>query len=72
MAFRHRYADNLLKPCTGIARLKRWKRANRFDLDPPIEVLAVLLKEQESAKDKLAVQRSHVDELLNTRTEVEA
>ncbi|KAF3043978.1 hypothetical protein E8E12_003637 [Didymella heteroderae] len=59
-------------PCTGIARLKRWKRANRFDLDPPIEVLAVLLKEQESAKDKLAVQRSHVDELLNTRTEVEA
>ncbi|KAF2631200.1 hypothetical protein BU25DRAFT_407731 [Macroventuria anomochaeta] len=59
-------------PCTGIARLKRWKRANRFELDPPIEVLAVLLKEQESAKDKLAVQRSHVDELLNTRTEVEA
>ena len=41
-------------------------------LDPPIEVLAVLLKEQESASDKLAVQRSHVDELLNTRTEVEA
>ncbi|KAJ4332807.1 hypothetical protein N0V87_008092 [Didymella glomerata] len=58
-------------PCTGIARLKRWKRANRFDLDPPLEVLAVLLKEQESAKDKLAGQRSHVDELLNTRTEVE-
>ncbi|KAF1928139.1 uncharacterized protein M421DRAFT_421319 [Didymella exigua CBS 183.55] len=59
-------------PCTGIARLKRWKRANRFDLDPPIEVLAVLLKEQEGVKDKLAVQRSHVDELLNARTEVEA
>ncbi|KAF1362788.1 hypothetical protein EJ07DRAFT_174329 [Lizonia empirigonia] len=58
--------------CTGIARLKRWKRAKRFELDPPIEVLAVLLKEQESARDKLAVQRSHVDELLNTRTEVEA
>lgn len=68
----YRYTDSFLKPCTGIARIKRWKRANRFDLDPPIEVLAVLLKEQESAKDKLAVQRSHVDELLNTRTEVEA
>ncbi|OSS45008.1 hypothetical protein B5807_09361 [Epicoccum nigrum] len=59
-------------PCTGIARLKRWKRAQRMELDPPIEVLAVLLKEQESVRDKLAVQRSHVDELLNTRTEVEA
>lgn len=43
-----------------------------MELDPPIEVLAVLLKEQEGAKDKLAIQRSHVDELLNTRTEIEA
>ena len=60
------------QPCTGIARLKRWKRAQRFELNPPIEVLAVLLKEQESDDDKLAVQRSHVDELLNIRTEVEA
>jgi DNA polymerase delta subunit 4 len=34
-------------------------------------VLAVLLKEQEG-KDKLAVQRSHVDELLNARTEPES
>ncbi|KAJ4989130.1 DNA polymerase delta [Stagonosporopsis vannaccii] len=59
-------------PCTGIARLKRWKRAYRLELDPPIEVLAVLLKEQESARDKLSFQRSHVDELLNTRTEIEA
>ncbi|KAJ8108833.1 hypothetical protein OPT61_g7896 [Boeremia exigua] len=58
-------------PCTGIARLKRWKRAHRLELDPPIEVLAVLLKEQETATDRLTVQRSHVDELLNTRTEIE-
>ncbi|KAJ4368274.1 hypothetical protein N0V83_006630 [Neocucurbitaria cava] len=57
-------------PCTGIARIKRWKRAHRFDLDPPIEVLAVLLKEQK-VKDKLAVQRSHVDELLNSKAELE-
>lgn len=60
------------QPCTGIARIKRWKRAQRMELDPPMEVLAVLLKEQEDARDKLAVQRSHVDELLNTRTEIEA
>ncbi|KAF2129516.1 hypothetical protein P153DRAFT_366905 [Dothidotthia symphoricarpi CBS 119687] len=56
-------------PCTGIARLKRWKRAQRLELDPPIEVLAVLLKEQEG-KDKLTVQRSHVDELLNSKAEL--
>ncbi|KAF2121474.1 DNA polymerase delta, subunit 4-domain-containing protein [Lophiotrema nucula] len=55
-------------PCTGIARLKRWKRAQRLDLDPPIEVLAVLLKEQEK-NDSVTVQRSHVDELLNSRAE---
>lgn len=53
-------------PCTGIARLKRWNRAQRLGLAPPTEVLAVLLKEQDG-KDKLTVQRSHVDELLNSR-----
>jgi len=57
-------------PCTGIARSKRWKRAYGFDLDPPIEVLAVLLKGQDG-DNKLALQRSHVDELLNTRTEID-
>ncbi|KAF1955714.1 hypothetical protein CC80DRAFT_446484 [Byssothecium circinans] len=57
-------------PCTGIARLKRWKRAHRLGLEPPIEVLAVLLKEQEG-KDKLSVQKSYVDELLNSRAENE-
>jgi DNA polymerase delta subunit 4 len=46
--------------------LKRWKRAHRLGLKPPIEILAVLLKEQEG-KDKISVQRSQVDELLNAR-----
>ncbi|PSN62170.1 hypothetical protein BS50DRAFT_578025 [Corynespora cassiicola Philippines] len=55
-------------PSTGIARLKRWKRAHRLDLNPPIEVLAVLLKEQDGS-DKLAMQRSRVDELLNSHAE---
>ncbi|KAI8942561.1 hypothetical protein NX059_000619 [Plenodomus lindquistii] len=62
-------------PCTGVARLKRWKRAQRLDLDPPLEVLAVLLKEQDkegAAKDKLAYQRSIVDELLNSKTDLDA
>ncbi|KAF2265695.1 hypothetical protein CC78DRAFT_559624 [Lojkania enalia] len=55
-------------PCTGTARLKRWKRAQRLGLTPPIEVLAVLLKEQDGS-NAIVVQRSHVDELLNSRSE---
>ncbi|KAJ4352451.1 uncharacterized protein N0V89_007799 [Didymosphaeria variabile] len=58
-------------PCVGIARLKRWKRAQRLGLEPPIEVLAVLLQEQDS-KDKISVQRSVMDEILNSRNEIEA
>ncbi|KAL1597962.1 hypothetical protein SLS60_008450 [Paraconiothyrium brasiliense] len=58
-------------PCVGIARLKRWKRAQRLGLEPPVEVLAVLLKEQDS-KDKISVQRSVMDEILNSRNEIEA
>ncbi|KAJ5674456.1 uncharacterized protein N7477_004390 [Penicillium maclennaniae] len=46
-------------PCIGIARLKRWRRANMLKLNPPIEVLAVLLKKQN------ANERAHVDELLS-------
>ncbi|OCL10357.1 hypothetical protein AOQ84DRAFT_374990 [Glonium stellatum] len=52
-------------PCIGIARMKRWKRAHKLGLNPPIEVLAVLLKEQEA--QNIASQRAHVDELMNSR-----
>ncbi|KAH7394957.1 DNA polymerase delta, subunit 4-domain-containing protein [Phaeosphaeria sp. MPI-PUGE-AT-0046c] len=58
-------------PCTGIARLKRWKRAHRLDLDPPLEVLAVLLKEMDK-DSKVELQRSQVDELLNSKVKVDA
>lgn len=34
-------------------------------LNPPIEVLAVLLKEQEA--DNVKAQRAHVDELMTSR-----
>ncbi|KAF1964584.1 hypothetical protein BU23DRAFT_561781 [Bimuria novae-zelandiae CBS 107.79] len=57
-------------PCVGIARLKRWKRAHRLGLEPPIEVLAVLLQEQDS-KDKISVQRSIMDDILNSHAEIE-
>ncbi|KAK6437768.1 hypothetical protein LTR95_006040 [Oleoguttula sp. CCFEE 5521] len=52
-------------PCIGIVRLKRWKRANVLGLNPPIEVLAVLLKEQDKGNGK--IQRAHVDELMSSR-----
>ncbi|KAH5655158.1 hypothetical protein HBI23_148330 [Parastagonospora nodorum] len=58
-------------PCTGIARLKRWKRAYRINLDPPLEVLAVLLKEMDE-DSSVALQRSQVDELLNSRVKADA
>jgi DNA polymerase delta subunit 4 len=40
-------------------------------LNPPIEVLAVLLKEMEK-DSKVELQRSQVDELLNSRVKADA
>ena len=45
--------------------MKRWKRANNLSLDPPIEILAVLLREEE--KENVRAQRAHVDELMSSR-----
>ncbi|KLU81024.1 hypothetical protein MAPG_00119, partial [Magnaporthiopsis poae ATCC 64411] len=47
-------------PCIGISRMRRWNRAERLGLRPPIEVLAVLLKEENGA-----VSRAHMDEIMN-------
>lgn len=49
----------------GIPRIKRWKRAQTLGLQPPIEVLAILLKVQDSSNIK--AQRAHMDELMGTR-----
>lgn len=51
-------------PCIGTTRLRRWQRAERLGLHPPIEALAVLLKEE--AKKNENVQRAHLDELLSS------
>ncbi|KAK1834569.1 DNA polymerase delta subunit 4 [Podospora conica] len=51
-------------PCIGITRLKRWQRAERLGLCPPIEVLAVLLKEE--AEGNKEFERAHMDELMNS------
>ncbi|KAI9790890.1 MAG: hypothetical protein M1816_004651 [Peltula sp. TS41687] len=53
----------------GIARMKRWNRANKLNLHPPLEVLAVLLREE--GKGDLKSERASVDELLSSRFVVE-
>ncbi|GAM90173.1 hypothetical protein ANO11243_082130 [Dothideomycetidae sp. 11243] len=58
-------------PCIGITREKRWWRARKLGLEPPIEVLAVLLGGLEG--EKMAVEgRAHVDLLMGNRYEVVA
>ncbi|DAA73582.1 TPA_exp: putative DNA polymerase delta subunit 4 [Trichophyton benhamiae CBS 112371] len=49
-------------PCIGIARIKRWRRAHALGLNPPIEVLAVLLKGETREK---ASEKAYIDELLS-------
>jgi len=52
-------------PAIGIARMKRWVRANKLGLNPPIEVLAVLLKEEK--KGNTRIERAYVDELMSNQ-----
>ncbi|KAI9774288.1 MAG: hypothetical protein M1840_004182 [Geoglossum simile] len=59
---RHFDISSQYGPCIGIARTKRWKRANGLRLHPPIEVLAVLLKEE--AKENTKTEVATVDELM--------
>ncbi|KAI0392739.1 hypothetical protein F5Y17DRAFT_342087 [Xylariaceae sp. FL0594] len=51
-------------PCVGIPRVKRWYRAERLGLNPPVEVLAVLM--QEEKKGTNGVERAHMDDILNS------
>merc|ERR1712187_192233 len=57
---RHFDLSSQYGPCIGIARIKRWRRANMLNLNPPLEVLAVLLKHEDDVK-----QRAHMDELMS-------
>ncbi|PTB66431.1 hypothetical protein BBK36DRAFT_162470 [Trichoderma citrinoviride] len=50
-------------PCIGITREKRWHRAERLGLNPPIEVLAVLLKEENKNNDE--IETAHIDRIMN-------
>ncbi|POS73787.1 DNA polymerase delta [Diaporthe helianthi] len=51
-------------PCIGIPRVKRWYRAEKLGLDPPIEVLAVLLKE--GGQGKKEMDRAAFDRLMES------
>ncbi|KAK3361050.1 DNA polymerase delta, subunit 4-domain-containing protein [Lasiosphaeria ovina] len=51
-------------PCIGIDRTKRWQRAEKLGLNPPIEVLAVLRKDE--SKGDAKIERAHMDEILNS------
>ncbi|KAL9000086.1 MAG: hypothetical protein Q9169_001161 [Polycauliona sp. 2 TL-2023] len=55
---RHFDLSSQYGPCIGIPRLRRWKRAQGLGLEPPIEVLAVLVKEEKG------MERAFMDGLL--------
>ncbi|KAJ4155200.1 hypothetical protein LMH87_000456 [Akanthomyces muscarius] len=50
-------------PCIGTPRMKRWQRAERLGLNPPIEVLAVLLREEN--KGNSDIETAQMDKILN-------
>lgn len=58
------------QPCIGMNRTRRWYRANKLGLSPPIEVLAVLIKER--SKENAKIERAHMDDLLNSRPKLES
>lgn len=44
--------------------MKRWQRAHRLGLNPPIEVLSVLLKEENNANKE--AETAQMDHILNS------
>ena len=62
---RHFDLSSQYGPCIGIARHKRWLRAAGLGLNPPLEVLAVLMKEE--AKEGEKVQWAYMDELMSSK-----
>ncbi|KAI0428125.1 DNA polymerase delta, subunit 4-domain-containing protein [Xylaria sp. FL1042] len=51
-------------PCVGVTRLKRWQRADKLGLNPPVEVLAVLMREEE--KGVKGIEKAYMDNILNS------
>ncbi|KAI1919940.1 hypothetical protein LOZ65_004218 [Ophidiomyces ophidiicola] len=59
---RHFDISNQYGPCVGIARIKRWHRAHKLGLNPPLEVLAVLRKEEDQGTSR---EKAYIDELMS-------
>ncbi|KIW33325.1 uncharacterized protein PV07_00182 [Cladophialophora immunda] len=64
---RHFDLSSQYGPCIGIPRLQRWRRANALGLEPPVEVLAVLLREQDHTKSQGCGKMAYIDELSGGR-----
>ncbi|KAL2438465.1 hypothetical protein ABEF94_010326 [Exophiala dermatitidis] len=64
---RHFDLSSQYGPCIGITRLDRWKRANMLGLNPPVEVLAVLLREEDDKKSQGCGKLAYIDELAGGR-----
>ncbi|KAK0512278.1 hypothetical protein JMJ35_005406 [Cladonia borealis] len=62
---RHFDLSSQYGPCIGIPRLRRWKRAEGLGLKPPIEVLAVLVREE--GKGNKGAEKAFMDGLLASR-----
>jgi DNA polymerase delta subunit 4 len=60
---RHFDLSSQYGPCIGITRLTRWKRANMLGLEPPVEVLAVLLREEDKKTSQGCGKLAYIDEL---------
>ncbi|PNS16064.1 hypothetical protein CAC42_4465 [Sphaceloma murrayae] len=57
-------------PCIGISRLARWRRARKLGLEPPVEVLGVLLGVLDGDKAERKGEeggRAYVDLLMGSR-----
>ncbi|KAL8641501.1 MAG: hypothetical protein Q9228_001691 [Teloschistes exilis] len=59
---RHFDLSSQYGPCIGLSRTRRWKRAEGLGLEPPIEVLAVLIKEEGGGKK--GMDKAFMDGLL--------
>jgi DNA polymerase delta subunit 4 len=47
-----------------MTRLRRWQRAERLGLNPPIEVLAVLMREDK--KPNKDFQTAHMEKIMSS------
>lgn len=54
-------------PCIGHQRSSRWKRAHRLGQQPPMEVLAVILKEEAKGTKRDTGRIAYIDELAGGR-----